>query len=305
MPIHLPPTSRRSFLHSLALGGAALAIPGTRAASARRDEPGDYVALMADCHIDASPDKVVRQHFNLSANLRVVVDDILAQPKPPSAVAVLGDLALKDGQSGDYAQFLSLLKPIRERGIPVHLTLGNHDDRDHFRKAIDRHDDVAAGHCASIVEAAGLRLAMLDTLDHVNDVPGFVGGGQLAWLAKTLDAAPNVPTLVLMHHHPSPTPEPPKGALQDTAALMDVIRPRKQVKALLFGHTHVWQRREVDGVHCVNLPAVAYHFETPQPLGWCRLEPRRDGSAAMIELNCTGGERSHDGERVELAWRGA
>lgn len=305
MPIHLPPTSRRTFLHSLAVGGAALVAPGTRAALARRAEPGEYLALLADCHIDASPDKVVRERFNLSANLRAVVDDILAQPKPPAAVAVLGDLAFNTGRPGDYAQFLALVGPLRERGIPIHLTLGNHDDRGEFRKAINRHDDVAAGHCTSVVDAAGLRLVMLDTLDRVNEVPGVVGDAQREWLSKTLDAAPQVPTLVLMHHHPSPTPEPPKGALQDTAALLDVIRPRKQVKALLFGHTHVWQRSELDGVHHVNLPAVAYHFEKPQPLGWCRLEPRRDGSAATIELNCTAGDRGHDGERVELAWRGA
>ena len=255
--------------------------------------------VMSDLHLVAEGE--LSMTLDTAARLETAVETINARYADADFCILAGDLA-DLGQAAAYRRLQAILSKLI---IPVHITLGNHDDRDEFRKAVDRHDDVAAGHCTSVVDAAGLRLVMLDTLEHVNEVPGVVGEAQRQWLAKTLDAAPDVPTLVLMHHHPSPTPEPPKGALQDTAALMDVIRPRKQVKALLFGHTHVWRRSEVDGVHHVNLPAVAYHFESPQPLGWCRLEPNRDGSAATIVLNCTGGERTHDGERAELAWRGA
>ncbi|MDG3005278.1 metallophosphoesterase family protein [Paludisphaera mucosa] len=307
MPIHLPPTSRRTFLNSLALGGAALVLPGIRPTSAAgRDEPGGYVALLADTHIDQDAGKVVRDAFNVSASLRAVVADVLAQPRPPACVAVVGDLALKNGQPGDYGRFLELVAPLRERGIPVHLTLGNHDDRDAFRKALHQEAEAAVeGRCAAVVEAAGARLVLLDSLDKVDEVPGLLGEAQRAWLARTLDAAPAAATVVLVHHNPSPTAEPAPGTLQDTAALLDILRPRKQVKALVYGHTHAWRRSEEDGLHLVNLPAVAYPFEKTEPVGWCRFEPLRDGRGATFELRCTGGDRSKDGERAELAWRGA
>lgn len=303
MPIHLPPTSRRAFLQGLAVGGASLALPRLRAASV--DDPAPYVALLADTHIDADPAKVVHEEaFNMSDHLRAAVDDILGQPTPPQAVAVLGDLALKNGRPGDYAQFLKLVAPLRERGIPVHLTMGNHDDRGPIREALRAQADPAVeGRFAMATDAAGMRLVMLDSLDKVDEVPGLLGDAQRAWLAKTLDAAPAVPTVVLMHHHPSPTPEPPAGALQDTAALLEILRPRKQVKALVFGHTHVWRLAERDGLRLVNLPAVAYHFDPKQPLGWCRLEPARDGGAATLVLRCVGGDRSQDGGRFDLAFR--
>ena len=252
MPIHLPPTSRRSFLHGLAVGGASLALPRLRASAL--DGPAPYVALLADTHIDADPAKVVHaDKVNMSDHLRAVVDDILAQPTPPAAVAVVGDLALKNGKPGDYAQFLKLVAPLRDRGLPVHLTLGNHDDRGPLREALKAEaDDAVEGRFVTAVDAAGVRLVLLDS-----------------------------------------------------AALLEILRPRKQVKALVFGHTHTWRREERDGLHLVNLPAVGYHFEKPQPLGWCRLEPARDDTGATLALRCVAGDRSKDGERVELSWRGA
>ncbi|OJW25853.1 MAG: hypothetical protein BGO49_22410 [Planctomycetales bacterium 71-10] len=305
MPIHLPPTSRRSFLHGLAVGGASLALPRLRASAL--DGPAPYVALLADTHIDADPAKVVHaDKVNMSDHLRAVVDDILAQPTPPAAVAVVGDLALKNGKPGDYAQFLKLVAPLRDRGLPVHLTLGNHDDRGPLREALKAEaDDAVEGRFVTAVDAAGVRLVLLDSLDKVDQVDGVLGEVQRGWLAKALDARPEVATVVLVHHHPSPTAEPAKGALQDTAALLEILRPRKQVKALVFGHTHTWRREERDGLHLVNLPAVGYHFEKPQPLGWCRLEPARDDTGATLALRCVAGDRSKDGERVELSWRGA
>jgi len=306
MPIHLPPTTRRSFLGRVALGSAALALSGaTRPALGDDAAPdADYVALLADTHISADAGKVVREVFHLSDNLRAAVADILAQPRPPAAVAVLGDLALKNGREEDYRQFLSLVEPLRAHGVPVHLTLGNHDDRARFLEtcaAFGAAKGPVEDRCVGVVDAAGLRLILLDSLDQVDQVPGLLGDSQREWLAATLDAAPEARAVVLVHHHPGDAP----GALADTARLMEVLKPRPQAKALFFGHTHVWRRSEDDGLHLVNLPAVAYHFTEPQPLGWCKLTPRGDGRGATLELRCHGGDRGKHGERAELAWRGA
>jgi len=305
MPIHLPPTSRRQFLSGLALGGASVLAGGGAALGRLVEEPGGYLALISDTHVAADGAAVAREE-NMSANLRAVVDDILAQPEAPRAALVLGDLAFNKGLSEDYTQFLSLIRPLRERGIPVHLTMGNHDDRANFIGAIKAEDPVkspVADRCVGVVDAAGLRFVILDSLDG----PGLIGGrlrdAQRDWLAKTLDAKPDAPALILVHHNPARTPEQLKNGLGDTDELFDILRPRKQVKALVFGHTHVWNLAQDDGIHHINLPATSYVFSPEQPLAWCRFEPRGDG--ATIQPRCVSGDRKVDKKRFDLTWRGA
>jgi len=308
MPIHLPPTSRRQFLSGLALGGASILAGGRAGAAAlgrSAEESGGYLALLSDTHVAADGAAIAREQ-NMSANLSAVVDDILAQPEAPRAALVLGDLAFNTGQPGDYTQFLSLIRPLRDRGIPIHLTMGNHDDRANFIDAIQAEDPVkspVADRCVGVVDAVGVRFLILDSLDG----PGLIGGrlreAQRDWLTQTLDANPETATLVLVHHNPAHTPEQMRNCLGDTDELLSILRPRKQVKALVFGHTHTWSLTQDDGLHHINLPATSYVFSPDQPLAWCRFEPRGDG--ATIEPRCVSGNREVDKKRVDLTWRGA
>lgn len=308
MPIHLPPTTRRQFLSGLAFGGASILTAGRVGAAALgrlADEAGGYVALISDTHVAADADKTARDQ-NMAANLRAVVDDILAQPDAPRAALVTGDLAFNTGEPGDYNQFLSLVRPLRERGIPVHLALGNHDDRANFVDAIKAEDPVEsplADRCVGVVDAAGLRFVILDSLEGAGQVGGRLHEAQLAWLAQTLDASPDAATMVLVHHNPAYTPDQIKGRLGDTDELFNILRPRKQAKALIFGHSHVWSLSQDDGLHHVNLPATAYAFSPDQPLAWCRFEPREGG--ATIVPRCVAGDREVDKKRFDLSWRGA
>lgn len=304
MPISLVPRDDAGLSRRAALGGlAGLGLAATAGWRVRADQPAPspWIALVSDTHIAADPAARERDQ-TMTENLRAVVAGILAEPTSPAAVVIDGDLALKDGQPGDYATLLEFLAPLRQAGIPLHMTLGNHDDRAHFRAAVR----VGAGPEASVedrhltvVEGAGLRLVLLDSLDQVNVTPGRLGERQLDWLARTLDAAPRTATVVFVHHNLAVVP----GGLADTPALLALTLPRRQVKAIVYGHSHRWEvvREPVGWMHLVNLPAVAYPFHPDQPLGWVRCEPRADG--ADLELRCVGGSRSRDRQRLELAWR--
>jgi hypothetical protein len=140
---------------------------------------------------------------------------------------------------------------------------------------------------------------ILDSLDEVDVTPGRLGERQLDWLARTLDADTTTPTLVLLHHNLAVVP----GGLADTPAFLALTLPRRQVKAIFYGHSHRWEhvREPIGFMHLVNLPAVAYPFHEDQPLGWVRLTPRSDG--AELVLRCVGGDRTQDGRRLDLAWR--
>jgi len=298
MPIHLGDSrtvTRRGFLGTVAAGAASLAVG--RGIQAREDARGWY-ALVSDTHIAADPATVAREQ-TMARNLEAVVADVLARKGSPLGIFVDGDLAMKNGQPEDYQTFLALTNPWTSARLPVHLTLGNHDDRGHFSTAlkIGPETEAVVSKHVSIVDGPGLRFLMLDSLDQPNVTPGILGDAQIAWLGRTLDARPETPTIVFLHHNPSERP----GALADTQAFLDALVPRAQAKAIVFGHTHVWSVKEQDGLQLVNLPAVGYPFAADQPLGWVEMRPKQEG--ASLVLHAIGGDKTKDQERVELTWR--
>ena len=117
----------------------------------------------------------------------------------------------------------------------------------------------------------GVRWVFLDSLHRVNRFSGRLGVQQLEWLEQLLDGQKDVPTIVCLHHNPQKT----ITGLRDTDPFLDLLEPRKQVKAVMFGHTHVYRRWSVAGLHLVNLPAVGYPFNPFEPLGWiqARIQP--------------------------------
>jgi Icc protein len=301
MPIHLPPLSRREFVRRTLIAGAGW-MAGSRLHGATPAVDEHLWALLSDSHVAADRAKEARG-TNMAANLAAVVADVLKQPRRPAGALVNGDLAFNTGEDGDYAAFVDLVQPLRAGGIPLHLGLGNHDHRERFWAALRDEPSVprpVADRHAALVRSARANWLVLDSLDQTNSSPGLLGETQLAWLAKTLDANPVTPALVMVHHNPVPTPD--KKALIDEDALYAVIRPRRQVKAYVFGHSHRWKVQEdPSGIHLVNLPATGYVFDTAQPSGWvsARIEPR----GMRLQLQCVDARRADHGQTVDLAWR--
>ncbi len=304
MPLHLPPLTRRTFLRrSLAATASLLTIPALRAAESAADP--DRWALLSDTHI-AADKSVISRVVNMAEHLEAAVKGVRAMSSRPAGVFVNGDCAVLKGLAEDYATFSSLIAPLREAGLPMHLTLGNHDDRDIFRTslkaAIPAAPPLASKH-VSIVEGARANWFLLDSLDEVNKTPGKLGDEQRAWLAKALDANTAKPALVMVHHNPiSGSPEK-KGSLTDADELLAILLPRRHVKAIFFGHTHVWRFAEKDGLHLVNLPAVAYPFAATEATGW--VDAKLTDKGAALTLHAHDIKHAAHGKTTELAWRAA
>ena len=303
MPIHLASISRREFLRRSLLAGAGLALaPGLQAAARRTD--ANSWALLADPHIAADRATKARG-INMTGHLQTVSQELLKLPKRPAGVFVLGDCAYNRGEKDDYATLTELLSPLRAGELPLHLALGNHDERENFwgvlqemkaakRPVTDRH--------VALISTSHVNWFMLDSLEKTLQTPGLLGQAQSDWLAKTLDANRRKPAVILVHHNPG-TPENVTG-LKDTEALLEIIRPRRQVKAWIFGHTHNWSVTEdASGIHLVNLPPVAYVFREGNPSGWVHATTRRGGM--RLELRCVDPTHKHQGQVAELKWRSA
>ena len=300
MPLHLTPLSRRAFLHrSLAAG--VLTLPAFRAAGAATDP--DRWALLSDTHI-AGDTAVISRDVNMAAHLRLVIAEVSALTPAPAGVFVNGDCSLDHGLAEDYATFTDLLAPTR--ALPFHLTLGNHDDREIFWTSLKDTrpaTPVVASKHVSVVEGARVNWFLLDSLDVTKATPGRLGDEQRAWLAQALDARPAKPALVMVHHNPVSAVVGKKAGLLDTEELLALLLPRRQVKALFFGHTHTWKLTEQDGLHLVNLPAVAYPFAKSEVTGWVDLKLRDDG--ASLELRAIDTQHAAHGKVTALKWRAA
>lgn len=302
MPLLLPSLSRRQFLQHSVGGAAALLLAGqARAAASRPVDPHAW-ALLSDTHIAGDKARVARD-INLADHLTRVVNDVLAWDRRPVAALVDGDLALNTGEAADYATLGELVRPLRAAGIPLHLALGNHDHRDRFWTGlgVDRSAPapVASKH-VSVIPSPRANWFLLDSLDQTNVTPGVLGAAQLAWLGRELDARASQPALVMVHHNPNVGES--KGGLTETAALLDLLRARRHVQALFFGHSHRWSvERDPSGLHLVNLPATAYPFDKQQPSGWVRaqLEPK----SLRLELRALNPAHPAHGAVHTLAWR--
>jgi Icc protein len=301
MPIHLQPISRRQFLLRSVAGGAALALNPALVAAAKQTDPNSW-ALLADTHI-AADRALVARNINMTDHFLSVSRELVALRRRPAGVIITGDCAYNSGQTGDYRQVVDLLRAIREGQMPVHLALGNHDHRERFWEVLP--EEKAAARPVADRQVALLRTPranwyVLDSLETTLSTPGLLGQTQLDWLAKALDANPDQPALVLLHHNPGTVNK--VGGLKDTEALFEVIRPRRQVKAYIFGHTHFWHvNQDESGIHLVNLPPVAYVFQAGQPAGWVHATLERKGM--RLELRCVDTAHKSHGQVVKLKWR--
>jgi len=300
MPFHLPAFTRRRFLQGSLATAAGLAI-GSAVAEERPVDPHSW-ALLSDPHIAADATRI-NKGVNMTEHLKQVVAQVVAWEQRPAQVLVNGDLAFNTGEAEDYTAFTSLVQPLRAAGLPLNLVLGNHDHREHFwtgLKALPENGPVVASKHVGIVKSERANWFLLDSLDVTNKTPGVIGDKQLDWLKQALEQHADKPALVAVHHNPVAAGEKGSG-ITDTEALFAVIAPRKQVKALIFGHTHKWEYTKRDGIHCVNLPAVAYPFSTKEPSGWVKFSVRPDG--ATFQLQALDPTHAAHGEKKELTWR--
>lgn len=297
-----PRWSRRQLLRNgLALMAGAWALKPHEVLAYSRPVPAsgagdkDYTrwALLSDTHVAADRENCYRGFFPY-LNLQEAVAQI--GDKLPDRVVITGDLARLRGETDAYENFKTLLAPIA-RQRPLHLGLGNHDDREDFFLAFKNPNaaDMAIENKHVVeAEAGPVRLIVLDTLLHVNGGTGELGQSQRSWLETFLRRCDNKPTILFLHHAL-------RYDLLDTRSLLEIIRPMAKVKAVVYGHSHKYEFSTDAGIHLINLPATGFNFASNQPVGW--VEARLTGKGGEFILHAVGGNRDMDGRTTPLRWR--
>lgn len=258
------------------------------------------IAILNDTHIGAQQ----AADAAIPANLRSTIEWLLALPKRPAAVIINGDLALKDGRRGDYERFAKLIAPLQAAGLPLHLTMGNHDDRAVFYDVMKESSSAVESKFVSMVELPGVNLFLLDSLKATMVTQGLLGPAQLDWLVKLLNTHADKPALLFAHHNPRLGGEPLHfpGGLEDSEPLWRALSTRKQVKAYIHGHIHHRNFFEHEGVHILNTPATSYVADKKtSTTGWTMLRLTPEGAEATTHTHQA--DHAWNGVKVPLRWR--
>jgi Icc protein len=313
MPIILPPITRRQFIKgSLALGGTAIML--SRALSAVGSErvglDPNRVALLADTHISADPGLVYpgtkwpgspvkeseHEWVNMADCLAQAAKSVMALNPRPAHLIVNGDCALSNGKEAEYKQFLGLVEPIRAAGITVHVTIGNHDNRENLWKLLPFLKKEHMGVQAGVIELPHANLVLLDS-----GRKGTLGDKQLNWLARQLDERADKPALIFGHFNPYPNRGVrPIPGMRDGSSLLKLLAERKHARAYFYGHTHEWQHDRRDHLHLINQPAASYYFGKGHAHGW--VDMKLTETSADLELNCINREHTQQGDRRQISF---
>ncbi len=194
------------------------------------------IAQITDTHVTAPEHRLCGLHT--PTLLRQALAEVARQPDGfYDAVVISGDLTHK----GEIEAYEELKRCIAGAQVPVHLMIGNHDDRATFRRAFAGEARYTTGEFVqyAVEDVKGHRLVMLDT-----NVPGTARGllcaARLAWLDATLAERPDTPTLLFLHHPPFATHIAPIDAigLDGLEGLAEVVARHGQLRSIHAGHAH-------------------------------------------------------------------
>lgn len=190
------------------------------------------IAQITDIHLGFEPD--APGEFNRQRLDRTLATLCAINPAP-AMLFVTGDLI----DRGDRDSYKRLREALAVVPFPVHLVLGNHDERDNFRSVFPQYRFVD-GFLQYEIDTPGLRILVLDTLEE-----GRHGGAfctkRAAWLKARLGEQPTRKTLIVLHHPPVELGIPWMDTDPDepwVSRLADALGNNGNIVSLICGHIH-------------------------------------------------------------------
>ncbi len=210
------------------------------------------IAQMTDIHIGFAPEERPEEYNRI--RFRATLARILEGPNRPDMLVLSGDIT----DNGDLDSFQKTAELLAQCPFPVWPMVGNHDTREALVEAFPQ-VRLEGGFLHYAVEGDGFRILLLDTLERGRHGGAFCEA-RAAWLAAQLDAAPDIPTLIFMHHPPVVSGIDWMDPVRDEAWIQrigNVLEGRRQVLGIHCGHLHRPLATTFRGIPLSVTPSVA------------------------------------------------
>jgi 3',5'-cyclic AMP phosphodiesterase CpdA len=215
------------------------------------------IAQLTDLHLRPPGQAAYRVAETNMLTERAIGKLLTLRPKP-DIVVITGDMT-DCGLPEEYALLRTLLAPLP---TPIFMVPGNHDRRDALKRAFSDWPAIVADteFVQFVVDDYEVRLIGLDTVVEKSS-EGALCERRLKFLADALDAAPDKPTVVFMHHPPFDCGIRHMDKirlLEGSAELAAILKRHSQVLGLWCGHNHRQIETMFGGVPTTIIPGVAH-----------------------------------------------
>ncbi len=197
---------------------------------------------LTDIHLTTPGDTIGGRDPN--ANFDRALTHALSQHSDAEALFVTGDLS-DWGQAQDYAR---LKDRIAGSPIPVHLCIGNHDDRPTLLSTFPELKGVG-GFVQDVIPLSMGHAITLDTWAPETHAGQFCAA-RATWLSEQLETLPG-PFWIFMHHNPVPLGIAPMDQIMllDADRFAATVAPHRDKIAHIFhGHCHLPLSGSVAGI---------------------------------------------------------
>ncbi|MEO0372339.1 MAG: phosphodiesterase [Pseudomonadota bacterium] len=179
-----------------------------------------------------------------NANFERGLDHAMARHTDAEALFITGDLS----DWGDLEDYRRLKDRIAALPMPVHLMIGNHDDRPTLLKAFPE----LKGDGCFVHHVVPLSLGHAITLDTWGPEThaGHFCADRAAWLDDQLQTLPG-PIWIFMHHNPVPTHVAPMDRIMllDADRFVHTIEPHHdKIRHIFHGHCHLTLSGSLRGI---------------------------------------------------------
>ena len=215
--------------------------------------------VLSDLHV--MPEGELSVTLDTGARFEQAVEAITARYGNADFCVLAGDLA-DLGQPEAYDRLKAIIDRIP---IPVHITLGNHDDRGSFVSVFGANQLAETRKVDKAFDIKGYRIILLDSSEP-GRVDGVLTASQIDWLKARLAEAMDRPVIVILHHNANALHiESDDIRILEPNAFIDALKTHPDVRQVIAGHVHLTSTAVWRGIAFTTLSGGHYHCTVDQP----------------------------------------
>lgn len=216
--------------------------------------------VLSDLHVVAEGERSLG--LDTGHRLRLGIQTVNERYGDADFCVLAGDLT----DQGDKPAYEHLQGILAGLDIPLHMTIGNHDDRATFLDVMGADQVGETGYVDKVIDANGQRVILLDSAE-TGQVSGQLQSEQLDWLRAQLDSAGDRPVIVVVHHHANPLYTAVDRIILENGADLAACLKGRNVRQVIAGHVHYASTALWHGIPFTTLAGSHYNVSIPLKKG--------------------------------------